>query len=59
MTAETGICPSCQRPIPIDRLELHLAGLDGARPDCPRTDLVEIVRRAREGEQRPLSTRVW
>jgi hypothetical protein len=27
---------------------LHLNGLDGARPECPRQDLVEIARRARD-----------
>jgi hypothetical protein len=47
---ETGICPSCEQEIPDDRLEIHLAGLDGARPECPRQDLVEIAERARAAE---------
>jgi hypothetical protein len=51
---ETGICPSCEQPIPTDRLEIHLAGLDGARPECPPQDLEEIAERARalEGGRR-------
>jgi hypothetical protein len=44
---ETGVCPSCEQTIPPDRLEIHLGGLDGARPECPRQDLVEIAERAR------------
>jgi hypothetical protein len=47
---ETGICPSCEQKIPPERLETHLAGLDGARPECPRQDLVEIAERARATE---------
>ena len=47
---ETGICPSCEQPISTERLDLHLAGLDGARPECPRQDLVEIAERARAAE---------
>jgi hypothetical protein len=47
---ETGICPSCEQAIPPDRLEIHLVGLDGARPECPRQDLVEIVERARAAD---------
>lgn len=46
----TGVCPSCEQTIPPDRLEIHLAGLDGARPECPRQDLVEIAERARTAE---------
>jgi hypothetical protein len=47
---DTGICPSCEQAIPADRLTLHLAGLDGARPECPRQDLVAIVNGVREEE---------
>lgn len=46
-TDEGPICPSCNQVIPTDRFELHLDGLDGAHPECPRTDLVEVVERAR------------
>ena len=41
------ICPTCEQMIPADRYLLHLEGLDGARPECPRTDLVEVAERAR------------
>lgn len=41
-------CPSCEQIIPVELFELHLEGLDGARPECPRTDLVEIVKLARK-----------
>lgn len=40
-------CPSCGDEIPPDRYDLHIEGLDGARPGCPRQDLEEIVSRAR------------
>ena len=40
-------CPTCGQPIPADRYALHAAGLDGARPECPLQDLVEIAMRAR------------
>jgi hypothetical protein len=49
-SSEAGVCPSCEQEIPADRLALHLAGLDGARPDCPRQDLEEIAERARQEE---------
>lgn len=45
---DVAVCPSCEQWIPADRLELHLAGLDGARPECPRQDLTLIVERARQ-----------
>lgn len=48
MADDGATCPVCQQTIPIDRFQLHLDGLDGARPECPRTDLVEVARRARE-----------
>lgn len=40
-------CWGCRKWIPPERAELHLAGLDGARPECPRQDLEEIAQRAR------------
>jgi hypothetical protein len=40
---ETGICPACEQKIPADRLQLHLDGLDGARPECPRQDIERIA----------------
>jgi hypothetical protein len=57
----TGICPSCGQEIPPDRLELHLSGLDGARPECPRQDLEEIAERARawEREHRNSGRNFW
>jgi hypothetical protein len=44
---ETVRCDSCGCEIPADRAALHERGLDGARPECPRQDLVEIAMRAR------------
>jgi hypothetical protein len=41
------VCPHCECWIDADRFELHLAGLDGTRPECPHQDLTEIVKRAR------------
>ena len=55
---ESALCPSCRQLIPLDRLELHLAGLDGARPECPRTDLSLVIVRARE-EQVRASRTLW
>jgi hypothetical protein len=49
--AEGPVCPSCGELIPLDRFELHLEGLDGARPECPRTDLVEVAEPARAAAQ--------
>jgi hypothetical protein len=51
VSEEHGVCPSCGQQIPIDRLPLHLDGLDGARPECPRQDLKLIVQRASEAER--------
>ena len=60
---EGPICPSCEQTIPPERFDLHLAGLDGARPECPRTDLAEVAERAREEthqlESRALWERAW
>lgn len=53
------VCPSCRQAIPFERLDLHLAGLDGARPECPRQDLVEIAQRAREEQMLARHTRLW
>jgi hypothetical protein len=57
------ICPSCEQMIPVERFDLHLDGLDGAHPECPRTDLVELAERAREAarqrERRALWERPW
>jgi hypothetical protein len=46
-TAETERCEACEQAIPAERAWLHARGLDGARPECPKTDLVEIALRAR------------
>lgn len=58
---EGPVCPSCEQAIPLERFDLHLDGLDGAHPECPRTDLVEVAERAREEarqrEQRRMFTR--
>jgi hypothetical protein len=40
-------CPSCGQEIPEERIRLHKRGLDGASPECPLTDLVEVAMRAR------------
>jgi hypothetical protein len=56
------ICPSCEQVIPLERFDLHLEGLDGAHPECPRTDLVEVAERAREVERQEEARRrraVW
>ena len=47
MPDETQTCAVCGQRIPLDRYALHARGLDGARPECPLTDLVEIALRAR------------
>ena len=47
LETETEFCSSCGEQIPVDRYELHVRGLDGARPACPKQDLVEIAQRAR------------
>jgi hypothetical protein len=39
-------CESCGEVIPPEREQLHARGLDGARPACPKQDLVEIAMRA-------------
>jgi hypothetical protein len=40
-------CESCGAELAAERYALHLRGLDGGRPECPRQDLVEIALRAR------------
>jgi hypothetical protein len=47
------VCPACEEWIPDDRLALHLDGMDGARPECARQDLVRIAQEAREASLRP------
>jgi hypothetical protein len=47
------VCPACEEWIPEDRLALHLDGMDGARPECPRQDLVRIAQEARQTLLRP------
>ena len=44
---EGPVCPSCGVTIALDRFNLHLEGLDGGHPECPRTDLSEVAERAR------------
>lgn len=56
---EGPVCPSCQQMIPLDRFDLNLEGLDGARPECPRTDLVEVAQRAREEARQYEERRRW
>ena len=41
------LCPSCGESIPPDRIADHLAGLDGATPECSRQDLEKIAGNAR------------
>jgi hypothetical protein len=43
-------CPSCEQWIPESRIDVHLDGLDGAHPECPRQDLTLIVEQARREE---------
>lgn len=40
-------CQACEQEIPDERAALHERGLDGAHPECPRQDIVEIAMRAR------------
>jgi hypothetical protein len=40
-------CDVCGQDIQKDRYSLHARGLDGARPECARQDLVEIALRSR------------
>ena len=47
---EYAVCPACEEWIPGDRLDLHLDGLDGARPECPRQDLELIVQQAQRAQ---------
>jgi len=56
---ESPICPSCEQAIPLERFALHLDGLDGARPECPRTDLLEVAERARAEAGRQERRRRW
>lgn len=55
----TAVCPSCSATIPFDRLEVHLAGLDAARPECPRQDLIEIAQRERAKGDTAWATPWW
>lgn len=57
--SEFPVCPSCGQEIPGERFELHLDGLDGARPECPRQDLVEFAQRARGGQRTTWWGRTW
>ena len=45
--SDTELCEACRQQIPAERYALHVRGLDGGRPECPRQDLVEIALRAR------------
>lgn len=45
---ETERCATCGQDIPAERYMLHARGLDGARAECPKQDLVEIAKRARQ-----------
>jgi hypothetical protein len=47
METPTERCDVCGQDIPKHRYLLHARGLDGARPECPRQDLVEIALRSR------------
>jgi hypothetical protein len=44
---ETERCDVCGERIPLNRVALHARGIDGARPECPKQDIVEIAMRAR------------
>lgn len=55
----TAVCPSCEQAIPLDRIAVHLAGLDGARPECPRQDLIVIAQREREQGDAAWATPWW
>jgi hypothetical protein len=44
---ETQRCDVCGQDIPLMRYRLHERGLDGAAPECPKQDLVEIAMRER------------
>jgi len=57
---ETERCQTCGQDIPADRYALHARGLDGARPECPKQDLVEIANRARQTPGEPdFGVRPW
>lgn len=43
----TELCEVCRQQIPENIYPLHERGLDGARPECPKQDLVEIAMRWR------------
>jgi hypothetical protein len=47
------MCPACEQWIPAEQAELHLAGMDGMRPECPRQDLYEIVKLANARDSSP------
>jgi hypothetical protein len=49
-------CDACGKEIPLARYRLHVRGLDGATPECPKQDLVEIAMRKR-GEWEPMRRR--
>jgi hypothetical protein len=40
-------CDACGAELAPDRHQLHLRGLDGGHPECPKQDLVEIAMRRR------------
>jgi len=44
---ETERCEACGRQIAASRYPLHVRGLDGGHPECPKQDIVEIALRAR------------
>lgn len=56
---EGPVCPSCGTMVPLERFDLHLEGLDGAHPECPRTDLVEVAEQARRESQQREQHRLW
>ena len=51
MSAETADaterCDTCGQDVAVVRYRLHARGLDGAAPECPKQDLVEIAMRKR------------
>jgi hypothetical protein len=53
------VCPHCQEWIEPDMVELHLAGLDGTKPECSHQDLHEIVKRATAAERLHPWTPLW
>jgi hypothetical protein len=51
-------CPYCGELIEPAFLELHLAGADGGRPECPHQDLSKILARVR-GARPKFGTHSW